>query len=54
MQLNYDNYTDYSDEVKIQVVTKPMVKVALELPYLQGVIDDDMKLYTNDILFKKK
>ena len=54
LQINYDNYIDYRDTVEIQTLTKPMVKVALDAPYMQGVISDDMKLYAVDILFKKK
>lgn len=54
LQLNYDNYTDYSDTLLIQTLTKPIVKTAVEAPCMQGVISDDMKLYAVDILFKKK
>ena len=54
LQLNYDNYTNYSDKLVIQNLTKPQVKTALDAPYMQGIISDDMKLYAVDILFKKK
>jgi len=54
LQLNYDNYIDYSNDCVIQPLTKPNVKVALDASHLVGVMLDDMKLYAVDILFKKK
>jgi len=53
LQLNYDNYTNF-DDVKIQTVSKALVKTACELPHMQGVISDDMKLYSVDIMLKRK
>jgi len=52
--LSYDNYTDYSDTVQIKPLTKPIVAEAIADQALQGVISDDMKMYAQDILFKKK
>jgi len=54
LQLNYDNYIDYSENVKISIVTRPMVNEALVAPAMQGVLSDDMKMYAVDILFKRR
>ena len=54
MQLNYDNYIKLDEpKLPIQPVTKAMIKAALDAPILSGVISDDMKLYTVDIMAKK-
>jgi len=54
LQLNYDNYIGFGDKVQIEAISKPIAKAALDAAFLQGVISDDMKLYSVDILFKKK
>ena len=54
LQLNYDNYIDYSNDCVIQPLTKPNLKIAHDASHLVGVMSDDMKLYAVDILFKKK
>jgi hypothetical protein len=51
-QLNCDNYLEL--EKSIIQVTKQSVKEAYDAKYLQGVITSEMKLYANDIIFKKK
>ena len=52
--MSYDNYIDYSESVKIEQITKPLAKAAIDAPHMADVISDDMRLYAVDILFKKK
>ena len=51
---NYDNFTDYSDDLVIRNTTKAMIKEQVEEAYLTDVISSDMKLYAIDILMKRK
>jgi hypothetical protein len=52
LQLNCDNYLEL--DKSIVQVTKQSVKEGCDAKYLQGVITSEMKLYANDIIFKKK
>ena len=51
LQLNHDNYIEIDDP---QFLSKELVKAALQKPHLSAIFSEDMKLYTQDILFKKK
>jgi hypothetical protein len=50
-QLNYDNYLQTDN---IRTLDRQAVKEALGQPSLSGLISEDMRLYSLDIIFKKK
>jgi len=53
LMINYDNFIE-ADSSKIEALDKARVKTALSSKFLEGVIPEDMKLYTPDIMFKMK
>jgi hypothetical protein len=50
-QLTYDNFQQATD---VKSYDRQGVKEVLNQPALQGLINDDMKMYALDIVFKKK
>lgn len=52
-QLNYDNYIDF-DTFKVTPVTKEITGAKLEQLKAKGILTQDMRIYADDIVFKKK
>jgi len=54
LMLNHNNYVDIKDSKDVMILTSQFVREMTDQECLSGLITQDMKMYSSDIIFKKK